>query len=263
LNASTIRGTPILRQIEVAAQVGYGAIELWFADVDAHLKGGGTIADLRRALDRHGLFVPTVIYLGGWFDAPAAQWTDIKQECVRRLDQGSELGASHAIAAPPAGHADIALGAHRYRELLQIGERARCLPAMEFLGFVQQLNTLESALEVIAGAGDPHGTIVLDPFHIFRGGGSVEGIARLRGEQIAVAHFNDTPSTPPREQQHDRHRVWPGDGHLDLQRYLALLRQIDFRGWLSLELFREELWARDPFEVARIGLEKMRAVAQA
>lgn len=263
LNASTIRGTPIARQIEVAALAGYGAIELWFADVDTHLVAGGTIAELRRALDDRGLSVPTLIYLGGWFDVAEAAWPRLKAQCVRRLEEAAELGARHVIAGPPGGRADVPHGATRYRELLDVGTSVGSLPAMEFLGFVEQFNTIESALEVVELAGHPGGTIVLDPFHIFRGGGSVESIARLRGEQVAVAHFNDTPAQPVRELQHDANRVWPGDGHLNLRRYLELLRQIGFRGWLSLELFREELWARDPLEVARLGIEKMRAVVEA
>lgn len=263
LNASTIRGTPITRQIEVAALAGYGAIELWFAGVDTHLAAGGTIAELRHALDKRRLTVPTLIYLGGWFDAADADWCRIKAECERRLEQAAQLGARHVIAGPPAGHADAARGAQRFRELMEVGESVGALPAMEFLGFVEQFNTIESALEIIALAGHPRGTVVLDPFHIFRGGGSVESIAQLRGEQVAIAHFNDTPAAPARHLQSDTDRVWPGEGHLDLHRYAALLRQIGFRGWLSLELFREELWRRDPLDVARAGLEKMRAVVEA
>ena len=263
LNASTIRGTPVLRQIEVAAEAGYGAIELWFADVDVHLACGGTLADVRRALDDRGLAVPTLIYFAGWFEAAESEWPGIKEEFRRRLEQAAQLGAPRVIACPPMGRADAAVGAQRYRELLVLGETAGALPAMEFLGFVEQYCTIESALDVLERAAHLAGTIVLDPFHIFRGGGTMESIAKLRGEQIAVAHFNDTPSAPPREQQHDKDRVWPGDGHLDLRRYLALLAATGFRGCLSLELFREDLWARDPLEVARTGLEKIRAVVEA
>jgi 2-keto-myo-inositol isomerase len=263
LNASTIRGTPILRQIEVAAKAGYRGIELWFADLDARLASGGTTGELRQALDDRGLSVPTCIYLGDWFDASEADWPQIRETCARRLDQAAELGAARVIAGPPLGRADVAQGAARYRELLQLGESAGAHPAFEFLGFVEQFNTIESALEVLALAAHPAGTTVLDPFHIFRGGGSVESIAKLRAEQIAVAHFNDTPEKPARAQQRDEDRVWPGDGHLDLRQYLSLLRDIGYRGWLSLELFREDLWARDPLEVARIGLDKMRAVVEA
>jgi sugar phosphate isomerase/epimerase len=127
---------------------------------------------------------------------------------------------------------------------------------MEFLGFVEQYHTIESALEIVQRAGHPRGTVVVDPFHIFRGGGTMDSLAKLRGEQIAVAHFNDTPATPAREHQHDADRVWPGDGHLDLGTYLHGLTAIGYSGWLSLELFRPDLWARDPLEVARLGLRE-------
>src|SRR5437588_721559 len=79
--------------------------------------------------------------------------------------------------------------------------------AMEFLGVVDDINTIEDALEIVEKAGDPDGTIVLDPFHIFRGGGSVESISRLSAEQVAICHFNDAPAFPPRARQHDPDRV--------------------------------------------------------
>ena len=134
---------------------------------------------------------------------------------------------------------------------------------MEFLGFVEQLNTIEDAMEIMEKSGHPDATTVLDPFHIFRGGGSVESIAKLKATQIAVSHFNDAPAEPPREVQHDHNRVMPGEGHLDLRRYVDLLSQTGYNQYLSLELFREDLWSQDPFDVARIGLEKMRETVEA
>lgn len=262
LNASTIRGTSVLRQIDVAAEAGYGAIELWFADTDAHVATGGSLDEIRRALEDAGLEVPTLIYLGGWFDCAEADWPRIRAECGRRLEQAATLGARHVIAGPPMGRADLAVGARRYRELLDLGGTLGAWPAMEFLGFVEQYCTIESALDVLKLAAHPAGTTVLDPFHVFRGGGSVDSIAKLSARQIAISHFNDTPATPARAQQHDADRVWPGAGHLDLGRYLALLRATGYVGWLSLELFREELWRRDPLEVAREGLERIRAVVE-
>ena len=136
------------------------------------------------------------------------------------------------------------------------------MPAMEFFGFVERLNTIEDALDVMTRAGDENATTVVDPFHIFRGGGSIESLAKLAARQIAVSHFNDGPATPARELQHDKDRVMPGDGEFDLSRYVDLLRQIGYNRFLSLELFREDLWAQDPLEVARVGLDKMRSVVE-
>ena len=262
LNASTIRTTPVLDQIAAAAGAGYEAIELWHDKIDAHVESGGSIHDIRNALDDSGLVVPTTIYLGGWFDASEDDYPGAIEECKRRMSQAAELGALHVIASPPSGAADVALGATRYRGLLELGQQLGVNPAMEFLGFVGQLNTIEDALEVIELSEHPAATTVLDPFHVFRGGGPMSSIAKLKENQIAISHFNDTPGSPPREQQHDIDRVMPGDGHLDLRRYVDLLHQVRYERYLSLELFREDLWRRDPLEVARIGLEKMRSVVE-
>ena len=262
LNASTIRTTPVLKQIEVAAQAGFGAIELWHEHIDQYLAGGGSLAEIRRALDNQGLVVPTTIYLKGWFETPADQLGPVWDECRRRMEQAVELSAPYIIASPPPGAANYEEGAERYRKLLEMGESIGVLPAMEFLGFVEDLNTIEKALRVMQGSGHPRATTVLDPFHVFRGGGDMESIALLQESQIAISHFNDTPATPPRQQQHDADRVYPGEGHLDLRRYVQLLRQTGYDRWLSLERFREKHWQADPLEVARTGLAKMRAVVE-
>jgi sugar phosphate isomerase/epimerase len=87
-------------------------------------------------------------------------------------------------------------------------------------------------------------------------------LLKVPADRIAISHFNDAPAIPPRLQQHDKDRVYPGDGHLDLRRMVRLLKQVGYNRWLSLELFNEKLWAQDPAEVARTGLEKMRAVVE-
>lgn len=262
LNASTIKPTPILEKIAVAAEAGYAGIELWHDDIEAFLARGGKLADVRKALADHGLALPTTIMLKGWFDTTGEEHARALDVCKRRMQQAAELGAVHVIAAPPRGKAPRELGAKNYRELLEIGLSIGVRPAMEYLGFVEEFTTIEDAVDLIERSGHPEATIVHDPFHIFRGGGSIESVGKLNPAQIAVFHFNDAPADPPRDQQHDPDRVLPGDGHLDLKRLIALLRQIGYDRWLSLELFREDLWSRDPREVARLGLEKMRAVAE-
>jgi sugar phosphate isomerase/epimerase len=257
LNASTIRKTPILQQIEAAATAGYAGIELWFSDVDVYLRSNGQLSDIQRALSDNGLAVPTMIYLGDWFDCPDHVYPQVVEECKRRMAIAAELGAPYVIAGPPLGAADYHVGARRYRELLEIGSSMGVKPSMEFLGFVAKLNAIEEALEVMRQSGRDDATTVLDPAHIYRGGGSVESIAKLSAEQIAVCHYDDCPGDVPREVQMDEHRVMPGDGVFDLPRYVDLLRQIGYHGYLSLELFRTDLWIRNPVEVAREGLEKM------
>lgn len=261
LNASTIMTTDIMTQIDVAQTSGFEAIELWFDHIDAFVnEGRGSVTDVRKALDDNGLAVPTCIYLGDWFDSEGDAFIDAWDEIKRRIEIAAVVGAPHVIAGPPSGTASYDTGAARYRELLELGNQFGVKPAMEFLGFVGQLNTIEDAMQIMDKSRRNDATTVLDPFHIFRGGGDLESISKLTGSQIAVSHFNDVPADPPREAQHDKDRVWPGDGIFDLQRYLQLITETGYEGYLSLELFREDHWADNPYDVASEGYDKMLAV---
>ncbi len=262
LNASTIKPTPILEQIRIAGQAGYSAIELWHDDLDTYLALGGSLSDIRKALDDQGLAVPSTIFLKGWWDTVGNAYAAAIDEVRRRLQQAHQLGASYCIAGPPLGPVDFEVGANNYARLLEVGREFGVKPVMEYLGFAEEVNSIEAALRVMNGSGHPDATIVLDPFHCFRGGGSIETIGQLQASQIAISHFNDSPAFPPRELQQDSDRVMPGEGIVDLQRYCDLLRQVGYNGWLSLELFNRSLLAQDPAEVARTGLEKIRTVVE-
>ena len=263
LNSSTIKPTPVLEKIRVAAKAGYSAIEIWHDDIELHLASGGTVKEIRHAVDDQRLAVPTTIYLKGYWDPALPEYAADMEVIKRRLEQAATLGAPHVISGPPPqSDVDYALLSRQYRALLELGKQYGVRPAFEYLGFVDEVNSLAKALRVIEGAQHPDATVVIDPFHDFRGGSNHEAIARLRPEQIAISHFNDSPGQPAAHLQGDADRVMPGDGVVDLKRYVALLKQIGYDRWISLELFREDLWQRDPLEVARLGLEKMRAVCE-
>lgn len=262
LNSSTIRPTPILDKIRIAAQAGYTGIELWHADIDEHLSRGGNLAEIRQAVQDHGLAVPTTIMLKGWCEPDGPAYEQGLSDCRRRLEQAVAVGAPHAVAGPPHSGVDFRLAADRYARLLDLGITLGVRPSVEYLGFVREVNSIDAALRIMRESGHPEATIVLDPFHDFRGGGGHEAIAQLRPEQIAVCHFDDAPGTPPAEEQQDSDRVMPGEGVIRLDRILNLLRGIGYKGFLSLELFREDLWRQDPLDVARRGLAAMKSVCR-
>ena len=263
LNASTIRPTPLLDKIRIAGETGYGAIELWHDEIELFCAHGGALVDVRKALIDYKLQLPTTIYLPNWCDTTGAAHTAAMEVCKQRLADAAALGAVYAIASPAGGKVDINLAAANYAELVDLGLKFGVKPAFEYLGFVEQINTIEAALEIIQKSGHPQATIIVDPFHNFRGGGSFSSLSKLRGDQIAISHFNDTPASPPRLEQHDHSRVLPGQGHLNLKEWITILKKIGYDRWLSLELFNQELWDRDPREVAKLGLESMRAIAEA
>lgn len=262
LNASTIRTTPLLDKIRIAAEAGYQGIELWFDEIETFLAEGGKLETVSAAIQESGLEIPTMIMLRDWWSASAEEYPTVFKTCLERIKLAAKLGAEYVICCPHREKPDYDLGAERYRQLLEAGIEAGAKPSVEFLGFVSDVTKIEDALKIVEKSGHPEATLVLDPFHVFRGGGSMETIAQLKPQQIAISHFNDAVNTIPRETQMDPDRVLPGDGHIDLTRYCQLLKQIGYQSWLSLELFREDLWKQDPLDVAKLGLERMQTIAE-
>jgi sugar phosphate isomerase/epimerase len=257
LNASTIRPAPLLTKIEAAAAAGFRAIELWNDDVTAFVEGGGSLAQVGERLASAGLSVPSVIAVMGWIGCPAGERDERRREAVRRMEQAKALGSPFIVASPPMGRADVAQAAADYRELLQIGRDVGIRPSMEFLGFVDQINSIPAAWEIVERAGDPDGTIVIDWFHMVRGQGStLDDLRRIPADRISIVHLDDVPYDKPFAEMSDADRVFPGDGDIPIRDMNAVLREIGYQGPISLELFNRDLWDQDPFAVARTGFEK-------
>jgi 2-keto-myo-inositol isomerase len=262
LNTSTIRPTPLLEKVRIAGEAGYTAIEPWNDEIDDYLAQGGSLDELKSALSDAGLSVVSMIALFGWITAEGDEYRRVLDDCRRRMDQAAALGSPYIVASPPQEVVDLTLAARRYAELLKLGREAGVKPSMEFLGFVNGINTVESALTIAEGSGDPDATVVADVFHMIRGGGSVDDLLLLRGDGLACFHVNDLPAAPDPLTQTDSDRVLPGDGIADLPRVFRNLRAIGYRGPISLELFNPTLWAADPLDVARRGLDRVRGFAE-
>ena len=101
LNASTIRPTPLMEKIRIAAEAGYSAIELWHDDLDAYIASGGKLKDVVHALDDRNLAVPTTIYLRGWCDTTGSAHAQALDECRRRMDVAAELGGLSSRISEP------------------------------------------------------------------------------------------------------------------------------------------------------------------
>lgn len=267
-NTSTIRGQKLdlPSQIEVAAAAGYSAVELWVGDVQAFAQNGGSIRDLARRISDRGLAVPSTISFFGWLSDDPARRAHGLEQAKREMDLVRQIGATR-IAAPPAGATDrpVALleAARRYRTLLEIGASIGVIPELELWGFSKSLSRIGEVAGVAIESGHPQACLLLDVFHIYKGGSTFDSLRFLNGSAMHVLHMNDYPSTPPRDRINDAARVFPGDGTAPLKLMLRTLHDIGFRGYLSLELFNPQYWKQDPHLMARTGLEKMKAVVRA
>jgi len=267
LNTGTIRGQNLTldKEIEVAAKAGYQGIEPWVGSIDQYARAGGSLKDLAKRLGDLGLSVESAISFFEWIVDDDERRAKALERAKRDMDLVARIGGKR-IAAPPAGATgqavDLLRAADRYRVLLELGGQMGVVPQLEIWGASKTLARLGEAAMVAMESGHPKACLLPDVFHMYKGGSSFEGLRLLSGGAIHVFHLNDYPATPPLDKITDGDRVYPGDGVAPLRAILRSLRDIGFRGMLSLELFNRDCWKLDALTVASTGLEKMKAVVR-
>jgi 2-keto-myo-inositol isomerase len=270
LNTSTIRGQklPLDQIVEIAAAAGYDAIEPWIDELEAFEASGGDLGALREKIHDLGLSVEGAIGFFEWIVDDDARRAAGLERARADMERVRRIGGKR-IAAPPWGAhepgtppLDLRQAAERYAALCDIGERAGVAPLCEVWGFSANLSTLAEGVFVAAHSGHPEACLLLDSYHLYKGGSPIEGLRFLHGDKLPLFHINDWPQIPP-EKIVDADRIWPGDGVAPLISLLRTLAEIGFGGYLSLELFHPDYWAMDPAVAARLGREKLAAVTDA
>jgi 2-keto-myo-inositol isomerase len=268
-NTSTISGQKlsIKDEVDIAARAGYQAIEPWIRELDQFVKDGGDLKDLGKRIRDKGLVVPSSIGFAEWIVDDDDRRKKGLEEAKRSMDLVQQIGGAR-LAAPPVGatdQTDLSLfkAAERYRALLEIGDKIGVIPQVEVWGFSKSLHRLSETMLVAMESGHPKACLLPDVYHLHKGGTDFNSIKVLGNATMYMFHVNDYPAEPAPAELTDAHRVYPGDGVAPWKSLLRDLRAIGFRGMLSLELFNRDYWKQDAFQVAKTGLEKMRAVVQA
>lgn len=268
LNTSTIRGQKLglAKEIDVAAEAGYDAIEPWVSSLQEYTRDGGSLADIRKRIEGHGLTVESAISFPRWIVDDDAVRAEAVEQVKREMDLLAQIGGKR-IAAPPAGatggdQLDLLRAAERYRTLLELGDQTGVIPQVEVWGSSKNLHRLGQSMFVVIESGHPKACLLPDVYHIYKGGSDFNGLKTISSKTIQVFHLNDYPADPPRETIRDGDRVMPGDGIAPLTQILRDLCDNDSQAVLSLELFNRVYWEKDPLEVAREGLAKMKRAVQ-
>lgn len=264
LNMSTIRGHKLgfMGELETAAKAGFRSVEIWIDSFQDYLKTNSP-ADTRRRISDLGLRVENAIGFAPWIVDDAAVRGKGVDQLTREMTQLAEIGCKR-IATPPIGaHTpdapiirlpDIA---ERYRTILTIGVQMGVIPQLELWGFAKNLNRLSDVMYVAIESGHPAARILLDIYHLYKGGSGVDMLPFVGKPAIEIFHVNDYPANLPRETITDADRIYPGDGIAPIKAALNAIRSPGRTVVLSLEVFNKTYYAQDAPTVAKTAFEKM------
>lgn len=268
LNLSTIKGHKLgfVKELEVASKAGFHSVEIWMDSLQTYLDSGKTLAEARKLLGDLGLKVENAIGFAQWIvDDDATRKKGIEQ-LKREMEMLSEIGCRRT-AAPPSGATqnpglDLKRAAERYRVILELGDQTGVVPQLELWGFSQNLSRLSEVMYVAVESGHPSAKLLLDVYHLYRGGSSLDSLPLVGKAAIEVFHVNDYPANTPAVSVTDADRVYTGDGVAPLGRILQTIQNPEKPVVISLEVFNKDYYAQDPLKVAQTGLAKMKSATR-
>lgn len=225
--------------LEGWAKAGIKYVEITATSLDQFLRNE-TIATAKRVFTDNGLTpVSGAAVLGDiWIPGPARAAS--LETWKRRCEQFATLGLQK-IYCPSITNQRVTPEQEKgvpdaVRESGEIAKQFSLISMIEFAHTSTHLATLPTTLKVIRAANHPNVKPMMDFFHFWAGRSKFEDLDMLQPGELQHVHFQDILDVP-RETIDNNGRVIPGDGAAPLVKILQKLKEKQYSGPLSVELF--------------------------
>lgn len=252
LHTWTVDTTPLEGALAAAKAGGFDAVELRRVDfLRCREKGlsNQAVLDLVRAA---GLPVSAVGVEYGWMFSTGAEcerlFGSFREACENAVAAGCDIAMS--AIGPGATSLDEAVANIRRAGELAGGYGLEV--ALEFQFQHPIVSRLDILRELIARAGRPNVGLLLDAYHLQRGGRPGRGFEEVPGAEIFYVQFSDVPDAPPAGVP-PVDRLPPGRGVVRWAELFQALAAKGYGGWLSYEAPNEAQWSRPAADVAAEG----------
>jgi len=244
---------PLADRAAAAASAGYAGLGLVHEDLVEWRDRIG-YAGIRRIFAEHGIRYVEVEFLGDWWwesGDPRRTASDRVREDL--LEAAAELGARnlkvspelHAVTPPDVPRMSDELG-----RLCEAALPAGTAVIMELMPFTN-VATLETALAIVAGADQPNAGILLDIWHVARGGIRYADLATLPDRYLSGVELDDGDPEVVGDLFDDTRfrRRLPGDGIFDVPAFLRAVHGAGFAApYYGVEII-SEAFRGQPLEV--------------
>lgn len=268
LNGATTMRADLATDFQAAKAAGFDYLEIWAEKLRKFLQQN-TIGELEELVANSGVPPLSINSIEHVTFRDSHTLNGIKEQCAELSQIAEKIDCPFIVVVPsPVPNRDItraeviAESVRALGELCDIAARHNVSLAFEFLGQPDcSVPTLGLAHEIVRATERKNLGLVIDSFHFYAGGSTIEMVEALDPNLLYVFHINDAENLP-REQLLDKHRLLPGLGILPLGDLLHAFRKIGYDKVASVEIFRPEYWERDPFELANDALSATKRVLE-
>jgi len=259
LHTWTLDTTPLAEVLRVARATGWDAVELRRLDWVRTAEQGSAPGHLEALVRAGALPIACVGVEAGWMWAEGDERRRLLGVLAEQCRRAAGLGCSRLMSPVDRAQGDIGRAATSVREVGDLAAAHGLRLAVEFNSQANQLNTLVRMREVLARAAHPAVGLLLDTYHLWRSGTTLEELSDVAPSEIAYVQFSDVPRQGL-EAGMVTDRLPPGRGVVPFREFFALVRTKGYRDALSYEAPNAAAWARPAEEVAREALAATRAV---
>lgn len=252
LHLWTVDTTPFDEALAAAKTGGFEAVELRRVDFERAGKSGLSNTEILGRVRASGLRVSAVGCEYGWTFAAEADrerlFASLEQACERAV----MLDCPTVMSGIGPGSASLEEGVANIRRAGEIVARHGLRLALEYQFQHPIVSRLEILRELIVKAGQKHVGLLLDAYHLQRGGRPGRGFEDVPGAEIFYVQYSDVPDAPPNAVP-PVDRLPPGQGVVRWSELFQLLGEKGYEGWLSYEAPNPAHWTPPAVEVAREG----------
>ena len=237
-------------------------IELWLTKLEQYLQSHSH-DDFRKLLEQQGVATDVASFQGGLLTSQGESRREAWQLFERRIALCQQLGIKTLVVACDVPRTLNQQDVDRVRMSLgqaaQLAGNSGCRVALEFQAISGMGNNLQTAAALVAEVGSPHLGICLDAFHYYVGPSKPDDLGLLSRENLFHVQLCDLADVP-REFAADSHRILPGDGDIPLAPLVERLREIQYDGYVSVELLNPRIWQIPPRQFGEIAMTALRKV---
>ena len=252
----SVTGSSPEEMIDVAAATGYDHVGLRLTKVTADESVPPLLTDaaLVRRIRDHAQQLGV-----GILDVELARVgpSDNAADYARMMERAGELGARFALAQIPDHDRKRAIDS--FATLCELAAQHDVVVGLEFLSW-GPTDDLAAAVEIVMGAAQPNGGIVVDTLHFCRSTSTVDQIRVLPSSLFPYVQLCDAPRYTPFTDDGLIHtareaRYFPGEAGLELRPLVQALPRVPYALEIPNERMRSDLGTE---EFARRALEAAR-----
>jgi sugar phosphate isomerase/epimerase len=251
LHTWTVDATPLEQALAAARSGGFDAVELRRVDFERNPNALALIKASRMP-------VACVGVEPGWiFSSKGAEQERLFAVFRETCQNAVALGCPTLMSAIGPGTASLDDAVANIARAGKIAAEFKLRLAVEYQFQHPVMKSLDIVRDAVKRAGEKSVGVLLDTYHLQRGGRPGAGFKDVPDEEIYYVQFSDVPDAPPNGPP-PTDRLPPGKGLVQWAPLFQLLAAKNYRGFLSYEAPNPAHWQKPAADTAAEGASAAR-----